>query len=165
VGPVRSLRRAIAAAVTGLLMVTVLTACGDDAGSGSDQASPEAGADGTESPDSDTAAAVGEVCDARDTVTTAMAQVTEDVRAANFGDARTSLQQLSTAVGDLTDSVGSLADQQRQAVQPEVDQLRADLEALSQAESVADLRAALASAGAELRSALETIGSDLDCPS
>jgi hypothetical protein len=78
-------------------------------------------------------------CEAGEDLREAVADVREDVAAANFGDARNGLDDVTSSFNRLRDAVTDLADEQDAALQPAVDELSAEVSALSDATSIEDL--------------------------
>ena len=78
-------------------------------------------------------------CDASEDLRDAVEDVQEDVAAANFGDARNGLDEVTTSFNQLRDAVTDLADEQDAALQPAIDELSAEVSSLTEATSLEDL--------------------------
>jgi hypothetical protein len=137
------IRGATRLGVVAVMVVLGATACGDDGGS-------------------DTSAA-DQVCDARADLDTAVQKVIDDVTSLNFGAARDALGDARSSLDDLVTAVGNLADEEREKIAPEVTQLQEDLSSLDDVNSIDDLTTALGDIQSKAETALSSIESDLDC--
>jgi hypothetical protein len=78
-------------------------------------------------------------CDARTELREAVDDVVADVEAGNFGDARDGTAAVSEAYDELASAVDELRREQREALAPDVESLRADIEALPEAQGLDQL--------------------------
>jgi hypothetical protein len=131
--------------IAGLLVVAVSVvglgvACSDDEKSASDK-----------------------VCDARSELSSDMQQVGSDLGAGNFGDARSNLDEVKTSFDNLVDEADKLADNQKQELSPQLDQVKTDVSSLTNVRSLDELRTALDTTQQDVQSALSNVQSDLNC--
>ena len=103
------------------------------------------------------------MCDARSELRDALDQVATDVRAANFGDASDDLAQVREAYDGLVAAVDDLAQEERDALAPQVDALQSDITALTDAENLDDLRAGLDTVASQAETIYEDIAGTLNC--
>jgi hypothetical protein len=132
-------------AILATLAALGLASCGDD-----DQSSVEAARD--------------EACDARSEVRDGLDAVAEDIRAGNLGDAQDDIAALRDDLVELGTAVADLTEEQRAAVQPQVDAISDALGAIS-LDDLGSVEAAFDTVRAEVDTALDTIesSSGLDC--
>ena len=102
-------------------------------------------------------------CDAADDLRESVADVQADAAAANFGDARNELDEVSTSFNQLRDAVTDLADEQDEALEPSIDQLSADVSALTQATSLADLGTRIEAVLTDAQGIYDEVASMLQC--
>src|SRR5262249_27013745 len=76
---------------------------------------------------SSTNTASQQVCDARSEFSSAVSKVGDDLRSFNLGDARSDAQTVQSTFSTLMDAVNHLTQQQRQQLQPQIDQIKSDL--------------------------------------
>jgi hypothetical protein len=112
---------------------------------------------------SDSKSASQRVCDARKDLSGAVAKVSDDVKAGNFGAAKDGLAEVTSAFSDLTTAYSKLSDQQRSDLQQQVDKLKTDARALTDATDKEQLSSALDTVKADLDGLLSSIGKDLSC--
>lgn len=105
-----------------------------------------------------------QVCDARTDLRSAVNTVVDDVRAGNFGQARDDLQGVSSAFDELKSATDDLAGEQREALSPDVEQLQADVSALTDVSNLDQLGANLSTIQNDVQSIFDEISSSLDCP-
>jgi hypothetical protein len=79
------------------------------------------------------------VCDARTELRDAVDDVVADIEAGNFGDARDGTAAVSEAYDELASAVDELGQEQREVLAPDVENLRADIEALPEAQGLDQL--------------------------
>jgi hypothetical protein len=79
------------------------------------------------------------VCDARTELREAVDDVVADIEAGNFGDARDGTAAISEAYDELASAVDELGQEQREVLAPDVENLRADIEALPEAQGLDEL--------------------------
>ncbi|MBI1378537.1 MAG: hypothetical protein GC157_13785 [Frankiales bacterium] len=104
-----------------------------------------------------------QVCSARADVQKAYDTLVTQVQALNFGDAKTTLSQLTSAVDGLVDAEKNLATEKRAAIEPQVTALKATLQGLSQATTAAELGAGLTTAKQQFTDVLSTVATTADC--
>jgi hypothetical protein len=126
-------------AVTAGMAVLTLAACGDDE------------------------SASVKVCDARSSLRDSVESVTSDIGEGNFGEAQDELSDVREDYDELVSSLGDLGEEQRSALQPEVDSLRSAVEALPQAESLEDLGSGIETVLADVQGLYDSITQSLDC--
>jgi hypothetical protein len=102
-------------------------------------------------------------CEAGEDLREAVTDVKEDVAAANFGDARNELDDVTSSFNELRDAVTDLADEQDTALQPAVDQLSAEVSALSEATSVEDLGSRIDAVLTSAQGIYDQVASAVDC--
>jgi outer membrane murein-binding lipoprotein Lpp len=112
---------------------------------------------------SDDPSAEEQVCDARSELRDALDQVATDVKAANFGDASDDLSQVGEAYDGLVSAVDDLAQEQRDALAPQVDALKSDITALTDAQSLDDLRTGLDTVVSQAQTIYDEIANTLSC--
>jgi hypothetical protein len=79
------------------------------------------------------------VCDARTELREAVDDVVADIEAGNFGDASDGTAAIGEAYDELASAVDDLRQEQREALAPDVENLRADIEALPEAQGLDQL--------------------------
>ncbi len=112
---------------------------------------------------SDDPSAEEQVCDARSELRDALDQVATDIQAGNFGDASDDLSQVSEAYDGLASAVGELAQEERDALAPQVDALESDITALPDAQSLDDLQTGLESVVSQAGTIFDDITDTLNC--
>jgi len=132
-------RRTALCVVTAGMAVLMLAACGDD----------ESASD--------------EVCDARSSLRDSVESVTSDIGEGNFGEAQDELSDVREDYDELVSALGDLSEEQRSALQPEVDSLRSAVEALPQADSLEDLGSGIDAVLADVQGIYDSITQSLDC--
>lgn len=120
-----------------------LTACGSDEDSGP--------------------TAQEQVCTAREGVSSAVKAVGDDLKSANLGDAKTSAADIGPAFDDLTAAIGNLKDEEREALQPQVDAITSELAGLGDVTSIAGLETIITTVGSDISALTDDIEADLDC--
>ena len=103
------------------------------------------------------------MCDAGSELRDALDQVATDIQAGNFGDASDDLSQVSEAYDGLASEVGELAQEERDALAPQVDALESDITALPDAQSLDDLQAGLESVVSQAGTIFDDITDTLNC--
>ena len=104
-----------------------------------------------------------DVCDARADLKDSVDQVATDVRAANFGDAKDSISQVGDAYDQLAASVGDLGEEQRDALEPQVEAFKSDLTSLQDAESLSDVTGGLDAAVTQAETIYTDVADTLSC--
>ena len=79
------------------------------------------------------------VCDARTELREAVDDVVADIEAGNFGDASDGTAAIGEAYDELASAVDELGQEQREVLAPDVENLRADIEALPEAQGLDQL--------------------------
>jgi hypothetical protein len=138
-----SVRRVVAATTVALSLSAGLVACGSD--------------------EADEPSAADQVCAARSDLDDAIAVVVDDLKSANFGDAKDSVAGVSAAADTLKGAVGDLASEQRDAIQPQTDALSSAVTAIGDASSLPELQAAMSSLSTAVSAWADAAASDLDC--
>ena len=136
----RSKRRHWGGGAVAMVVLVCSGGCGDDDPSASEQ-----------------------VCDARTELGTAVDDVVADVQAANLGDARDGAADVVAAWDELVSAVGELAQEQREALAPDVESLAADFEALRQAQGIDEIRTSLAAIGSGVEGIVTEITDTMRC--
>jgi hypothetical protein len=111
----------------------------------------------------DDASASDRVCDARSELRDDVQAVVDDVAEGNLGDARDGLDEVQSASDDLASAVSDLGEEQRAALEPEVDQLESHVAELNNAESLEELGTGVDSVVANAESIVQDVGETLDC--
>ena len=127
-------------------LVAVVAVTGMAAGCGDDEPSAEE-----------------QVCDARTELRDSLDQVATDVTSANFGDASDDLTQVREAFDGLTAAVDDLAQEERDELSPQVDALKSDITALTDAQSLDEVQTGLATVVSQAGTIYDDIASTLDC--
>ena len=104
-----------------------------------------------------------QVCDARSDLRDALDEVSEDVRAANLGDAHEALGEVGDAYDELTAALENLAQQEREALGPEVEALQSDIQSLRDVQSLDQLRAGLDAVMSQAQVIYDEITDTLSC--
>jgi hypothetical protein len=102
-------------------------------------------------------------CEAGEDLREAVDDVREDAAAANFGDARSGLDDVTSSFNQLRDAVTDLADEQDAALQPAVDELSAEVSALSEATSIEDLGSRIESVLTSAQGIYDEVTSAVEC--
>jgi hypothetical protein len=102
-------------------------------------------------------------CDAGEDLREAVTDVKDDAAAANFGDARNGLDDVTSSFNQLRDAVTDLADEQDAALQPAVDELSAEVSALSDATSIEDLGSRIDAVLTSAQGIYDQVTSTVDC--
>jgi hypothetical protein len=84
-----------------------------------------------------------QVCDAQSELRGALDDVVADLQAANLGDANEDLAEAGDALDELVAEVEDLAQEEREALAPEVESLESDIAALQDAQDLDELGAGL----------------------
>jgi hypothetical protein len=79
------------------------------------------------------------VCDARTELREAVDDVVADIEAGNFGEARDGTAAIGDAYDELASAVDELGQEQREELAPDVENLRADIEGLPEAQALDQL--------------------------
>jgi uncharacterized phage infection (PIP) family protein YhgE len=103
------------------------------------------------------------VCDARSELRDDLQAVVDDVSEGNLGDAQDGLDDVQSAYDDLASAVGDLEGEQREALEPEVDQLESEVAELGDADSLDELGAGVESVLDSAESIVQDVGEALDC--
>lgn len=105
------------------------------------------------------------VCDSRAQLSKDYQTLVDDLKAANFGDAKKQLAVLKTDVETLATNVSALAEDKKAEVQPQVDALKATLQGLSSVTSLADLQSQLDTAKTQFTSIVDQLKTTANCTS
>src|SRR5580765_6124734 len=112
--------RTLAGVALALVILTAAAGCGTDEKSASEQ-----------------------VCDARKDLSDSVDKVADEVKAGNLGDAKDDLAAVSSSFADLASAFGKLTDQQKSDLQQQVDKLKSDANALTDASTKDELSSAV----------------------
>ena len=112
---------------------------------------------------SDSKSASQQVCDSRKDLSDSVAKVADDAKAGNFGAAKDGFADVTSAFADLTTAYSKLSDQQRSGLQDQVDKLKTDARALTDATDKDQLSSAVDTVKADLDGLISSIGKDLSC--
>lgn len=118
---------------------------------------------GTGCSSSGSKSASDQVCSARSDLSNAVNKVADDVRSANFGAARSGLDEVRSASKTLVDSFDKLTSEERQRLQPQIDKIKSDVQSLTSASSADQISSTLHTVGSDVQSLLTTIKDDLHC--
>ena len=103
------------------------------------------------------------MCDARTELRDSLDAVADDVRAANFGEASDDLSAVGDAYDELAAAVGDLAQEERDALAPQVDALESDIAALTDVQSLDELSAGLDAVVSQADGIYDDITDTLNC--
>ena len=103
------------------------------------------------------------VCTAQAEVSSNYNELVSNVKAANFGDASTSLTALSNSLNDLESADQTLDEVQKQEVQGEVDKLKSTLSSLGGASSLEELGRKLDDSATQMQSVIDSIKTTANC--
>ena len=103
------------------------------------------------------------VCEDRSDVRDGLSELVDDVAAGNFGEAQDELSDVEEDLRELQDSFSDLSAEEREQLQPEIDELESQVRALGDAESMDDLSAGADDVVSTLDSILGQIGDSLSC--
>jgi hypothetical protein len=111
----------------------------------------------------DDASTTDQVCDARSALRDSVDAVTSDISEGNLGDARDALPEVRDSYDDLVSAVDDLSEEERAALEPEVDSLRASIEALPDSSSLEDLGSGLETVMSDVQGIYDSITDSLSC--
>ena len=132
-------RTTVLAAVLAIAAAGFAGACGDD-DSASDQ-----------------------VCEDRSDVREGLSEVADDVAAGNFGEAQDELSDVQEDFQELQNSFEDLSAEEREELQPDIDELESQVSSLGDAQSLDDLEAGAGDVVSSIDSILSQIGDSLSC--
>jgi hypothetical protein len=104
-----------------------------------------------------------QVCDARSDFSSAVSTVADDLRSFNLGDARSNADTVQSTFSALVDAFNKLTEEQRQKLQPHIDQVKSDLSSFSNVGSSDQFQSALDATQSDVQSAIDAVQSDLSC--
>lgn len=107
--------------------------------------------------------ATDRACSARDDLSTSVQKVVSDLKAGNLGDAKDQLSDVKSKVSALGDAVGDLSSQEKNELQPQVQQVQDDLKALTGVTSLTELRTAFTTLNSSASALVKDLGTDLKC--
>jgi outer membrane murein-binding lipoprotein Lpp len=107
--------------------------------------------------------AADQVCDARDELRQSVDEVADDVASGNLGDAQDSLEGVRDSFDDLRDAAGDLGAEERQALQPQVDQLQDDLSAIADSTDLEELQSSFETVSDDVQAMVDQVSDTLDC--
>ncbi len=145
----RSSRSTIAG--TALVAVMLLTgaACSSDSSSTSSSGS--------------SSSAAQQVCAARSDFSSAVTKVGDDIRSFNLGDARSDAETVQSTFSALVDAFNKLTQEQRQKLQPQIDQVRSDVSGFSNVQNSDQFQSSVDTTRSDVQSAVDAVQSDLSC--
>ncbi|WP_017936383.1 hypothetical protein [Nocardioides sp. Iso805N] len=112
---------------------------------------------------SDDTSATDKACSARDDLSTSVQKVVTDLKAGNLGNAKDQLSDVKSKLSALGDAVGDLKSQEKDELQPQVQQVQDDLKALTDVSSLTELRTAFTTLDSSASALVKDLGTDLKC--
>jgi hypothetical protein len=112
---------------------------------------------------SDDPSAEERVCSARTDLRDAVDAVVVDVRAANFGEASDGIAAVNEAYDELVSALGDLGQEQREALEPDVERIGADIEALPDAQGLDELGSSIDAILTGVQGIYDEITATLNC--
>jgi len=112
---------------------------------------------------SDDPSAEEQVCSSRTDLRDAVDAVVADVRAANFGAASDGIPAVNEAYDELVSALGDLGQEQREALEPDVESIGADIEALPDAQGLDELGSSIDAILTGVQGVYDEITATLDC--
>jgi len=151
--------------VAAVAILALLSGCGgdDDDDSSSATTATTAATATTDTTAASADQAEQDVCDARSDLRDSVDQVATDVKAANFGDAKDSITQVGDAYDQLAASVSDLGEEQRAALEPQVEAFKTELTSLQDAESLSDITGGLDAAVTQAETIYNDVADTLSC--
>jgi hypothetical protein len=92
-----------------------------------------------------------------------VSQVGDDLRSLNLGDARSNAETVQSTFSALVDAVNKLTQEQRQKLQPHIDQVKSDLSSFSNVENADQLQSSIDATQSDVQAAIDAVQSDLSC--
>jgi hypothetical protein len=107
--------------------------------------------------------AAAQACISRNALSRAIHRFETNVKAANFGAARDNVNQARAAAASLKTAVRNLPNEERQRVEPQIDQMQNYLASLTPASGLSHVATTARGIRTQFSSALNTIRNDLTC--
>jgi hypothetical protein len=107
--------------------------------------------------------AAQKACDARSNLRSSVTSVVDEVKSANFSQARDGVSQVQSDVDQLRTAIGDLASAEKQELQPKVDQLRTDVANLKDVTSLSQLSSQVSAITTELQALSNQVADSLKC--
>jgi cytochrome c556 len=104
-----------------------------------------------------------QACDARSDFSSAVSKVADDLRSLNVGEARTDASDVQSTFNTLVDALNKLTQEQRQKLQPQIDQVKSDLSSFSNVTNSDELQSSIDNTKSDVQSAIDAVQSDLSC--
>src|SRR5262245_46783115 len=104
-----------------------------------------------------------QVCDARSDFSSAVSKVGDDLSSFNLGDAQSNADAVQSTFNSLVDAVNKLTQEQRQKLQPQIDELTSDLSSFSDVRNTDQFASSVDSASSDAQSVIDSVKSDLNC--
>jgi hypothetical protein len=117
----------------------------------------------SKSTSSSTNSASQQVCQARSDFSSAVSKVGDDLRSFNLGDARSDAETVQSTFSTLIDAFNKLTQQQRQQLQPQIDQVKSDLSSFSDVQNSDQLQSTIDTTKSDIQAAVDSVQSDLHC--
>lgn len=103
------------------------------------------------------------MCEARDDLRTSVGAVTDALSSANLGSASDAMDTVRADYDALRVATGELSEAERERLQPQLDAVRAQVEALADVRDVEGLRAGIEAVGVSFEQIFTDISETLDC--
>jgi predicted Zn-dependent protease len=121
------------------------------------------GSDSSSSSTSSSSSAAQQVCAARSDFSSAVTKVGDDIRSFNLGDARSDAETVQSTFSALVDAFNKLTQEQRQKLQPQIDQVRSDVSGFSNVQNSDQFQSSVDATRSDVQSAVDAVQSDLSC--
>jgi predicted nucleic acid-binding Zn-ribbon protein len=112
---------------------------------------------------SDSKSASEQVCESRSEFSSAVSKVGDDLKSANFGEARSNASSVQSTFSDLVDSFNKLTQEQRQQLQPQVDKVKSDVSSFSDVRNLDQLQTSIDTTQSDVQAVLDQIQKSLSC--
>jgi cytochrome c556 len=104
-----------------------------------------------------------QVCDARSDFSSAVSKVGDDLGAFNLSAASSDASTVQSTFNTLVDSVNKLTQEQRQKLQPQIDQVKSDLSSFSNVGNSDELKSAIDTTKSDVQAVVDGVQGDLSC--
>jgi gamma-glutamylcysteine synthetase len=104
-----------------------------------------------------------QACEARSDFSSAASKVADDLRSFNLGQAQSDASDVQSTFNTLVDAVNKLTQEQRQKLQPQIDQVKSDLSSFSDVTNSDELQSSIDATKSDVQSAIDAVQSDLSC--
>jgi len=111
----------------------------------------------------DSKSASQQVCESRSDFSSAVSKVGDDLKSANFGEARSNASSVQSTFSDLVDSFNKLTQEQRQQLQPQVDKVKSDVSSFSDVRTLDQLQTSIDTTQSDVQAVLDQIQKSLSC--